>query len=121
MPVIPLADHCALLTEHETGLKAVVIFGAAGYSWDRSPQLRTRLYEAAKNITVGMKVYAQNDYSINPGYAIDSVMNQVNKPHILKIYPSLGNSRTEGHNMIFSSPATWEADVFKFLNESIRL
>jgi dienelactone hydrolase len=110
-----------LLAEHEPSLKSVVIFGPAGYSWDRSPQLRTRLINAVKNITApSMIIHAQNDYSTNPGYALDSVMNQLNKPHILKIYPKFGNSPFEGHNLISLSIETWEADVFKFLNESIR-
>jgi dienelactone hydrolase len=107
-----------LVAEHDPGLKAVVIFGATGYSWDRSPQLRSRLMSAVKNITVPiMVIHAQNDYSTNPGYALDSFMNKLNKPHLLKIYPPFGNSPFEGHNMIFLSIKTWETDVFKFLNK----
>ena len=110
-----------LLAEHDPGLKAVVIFGTAGYSWDRSPRLRTRLISAVKNITAPiMIIHAQNDYSTNPGYALDSLMNKLNKPHLLKIYPAFGNSAFEGHNMISLSIETWEADVFKFLNENLR-
>jgi hypothetical protein len=67
-----------------------------------------------------MLIYAQNDYSTAPGYALDSVMNQLNKPHVLKIYPKFGNSTSEGHNMVFLSVETWEADVFKFLDEHLR-
>jgi dienelactone hydrolase len=110
-----------LLAEHEPGLKAVVAFAAAGYSWDHSPLLRTRLISAVKNITAPvMIVHAQNDYSTNPGYALDSVMNQLNKPHILKIYPRFGLSVNEGHNLVFLSIETWEADVFKFLDENLK-
>jgi carboxymethylenebutenolidase len=110
-----------LVAEHEPGLKAVVVFGTSGYSWDRSPQLRKRLISAVKNIAIPvMMIHAQNDYSTNPGYALDSVMNQLNKPHVLKIYPKFGNTESQGHNLIFLSIETWEADVFKFLNESIR-
>ncbi|HXL55497.1 MAG TPA: alpha/beta fold hydrolase [Chitinophagaceae bacterium] len=109
-----------LFAEHEPGLKAVIVFAAAGYSWDLSPQLRTRLIKAVKNITVPvMMIHAQNDYSTNPGYALDSIMNKLNKPHILKIYPKFGGSVNEGHNFIFLSIETWEADVFKFLDENL--
>ena len=65
-------------------------------------------------------IHAQNDYSTNPGYALDSVMNKLHKPHILKIYPKFGNSVNEGHGLIFLSIKTWQADVFKFLGENLR-
>jgi len=82
-----------LLAEHEPSLKSVVIFGPAGYSWNRSPQLRLRLINAVKNITAPvMIIHAQNDYSTNSGYALDSVMNKLHKPHLLKMYGKFGNS-----------------------------
>jgi pimeloyl-ACP methyl ester carboxylesterase len=110
-----------LLAEHDQGLKAVLVFSAAGFSWNRSPQLRTRLSDAVKNIKAPiMIVHAQNDYSLNPGYALDSIMNQRNKPHSLKIYPAFGNSQREGHNLVFLNTKTWEADVFKFLNDILQ-
>jgi len=110
-----------LVAEHDPGLRAIVIFGATGYSWDRSPELRIRLFKAVKNITAPiMIIHAQNDYSTNPGYALDSLMNELSKQHLLKIYPPYGNSPFEGHNMISLSIKTWEADVFKFLYEGLR-
>ena len=113
-----------LLAEHEPKLKAAVLFtpvGGPGHSWDRSHQLRMRLITAAKNISAPiMIVYAQNDYSLAPGYALDSVMNQFNKPHFLKIYSSFGSSQNEAHKFVFLSPGTWEADVFTFLSKNLR-
>ena len=107
-----------MVAEYDSRLKAAVIFGAAGYSWNLSPQLRARLFSAMKNINASvMIVHAQNDYSVTPGYAIDSVMNLLGKPHVLKIYPSFGNSLTEGHNIVFLSTNTWEKDVFNFLRK----
>jgi len=111
-----------LLAEHEPGLKAVVVFAAAGYSWDRSPRLRERLISAIKNITAPvMMIHAQNDYSTNPGYSLGSVLNGLNKPHLLKIYPKFGNSVNEGHGLVFLSTETWEEDVFKFLDKYLSL
>jgi dienelactone hydrolase len=110
-----------LVAEHDPGLKAVVIFGAAAGSWDHSPQLRTRLISAVKNIKAPiMIVHAQNDYSTNPGYVLDSILNRYKKPHLIKIYPKFGSTKSEGHNLIFLSITTWEADVFKFLNENMK-
>ena len=110
-----------LLAEGETCLKAVVIFAVAGYSWDRSPELRARLIYATTKITAPiMIIHAQNDYSVNPAHTLDSVLNQLTKPHVVKIYPKFGNSKTEGHMLIFLGVKIWEADVFRFLNENLR-
>jgi carboxymethylenebutenolidase len=110
-----------IVADHEPGLKAAIIFAGSGYSWNLSPQLRALLINAVKNIRVPvMIIHAQNDYSTTPGYALDSVMNQFNKPHELKIYPKFGNSVNEGHNFIFLGIETWEADIFSFLEKNLR-
>jgi dienelactone hydrolase len=109
-----------IVTERDSGLKAAVIFSPAGYSWDRSSQLRNRLIRAVKNINAPvMIIHAQNDYSIHPGYVLDSVRNELSKPHLLKIYPKFGNSPIEAHGLIFLSIKAWETDVFAFLNKSL--
>ena len=110
-----------LLAEHEHSVKAVIVFGAASYSWNHSSQLRERLISSVKNITAPiMLVHAENDYSTKPGYVIYSLLNQPGKTHILKIYPKFGNSQREGHNMIFLNPATWEGDVLEFLDRNLK-
>jgi carboxymethylenebutenolidase len=107
-----------LVTEHDPDIKAVVVFGAAGFSWNRSPQLRIGLIEAIKKINVPvMLVYAQNDYSLDPAYSLDSAMTLSGKQHLLKIYPQYGKSSTEGHNIVFQDPDLWKEDVFKFLRQ----
>jgi dienelactone hydrolase len=105
-----------LVAEHNASLKAIIIFGAAGYSWNLSPELREALINSVKKINAPiMIVHARNDYSVNAGYALDSVLNLLNKPHVLKIYPQYGRSLAEGHNIIFLSTGIWQTDVFKFL------
>jgi dienelactone hydrolase len=110
-----------LVAEHDRGIKAVVAFGTAGFSWNVSSQLRTGLIAAVKKINAPvMLVYAQNDYSLNPAYALDSVMTTRSKRHELRIYPQYGKSSTEGHNIIFLKPDLWEGDVFKFLHQYLQ-
>lgn len=110
-----------LVAEHDPGLKAVVTFGAAGFSWNLSPQLRAESITAVKKIDVPvMLIYAQNDYSLTPAYALDSVMTMTNKHHVLKIYPQYGKSSSEGHNIIFLKPDLWKEDVFKFLRQYLQ-
>lgn len=107
-----------LVAEREPRLKAAIVFSAAGYSWDRSSQLRQRLIRAVKNIKMPiMIVHAKNDYSLKPGLALDSVLNQLHKPHLLKIYPVFGKTSREGHNMIFLNIEAWKQDVFNFLRD----
>jgi dienelactone hydrolase len=109
-----------LLAEGHPELKAAILFSPNGNSWDRSPELRMRLMRAAKNISAPIMItQAANDYSLNPARMLDSVMNKNNKPHLIKIYPSFGNSQTEGHHLIFLSTQTWEADVFTFLSKNL--
>jgi dienelactone hydrolase len=113
-----------LLAEHEPNLKAAILFSpisGPAYSWDRSSELRDRLIVAAKNTTAAiMIIQAQNDYTMNPGLALDSVMNQFKKPHLVKIYPKFRNTASEAHNLIHLSIKTWEADVFRFLDENLK-
>jgi dienelactone hydrolase len=110
-----------IVAEYDPKLKAVIIFSGGGYSWDRSSQLRSRLTSAIKKIDAPvMIIHAQNDYSLNPGYALDSIRKQEHKPCLLKIYPKIGNTKRDGHNLIFQSIETWEADVFAFLSKSFQ-
>jgi dienelactone hydrolase len=115
------ASLAILVAEHDSVLKAVIIFSGSARNWDLSPLLRTRLINAVKNITCPiMIIHAQNDYSTTPGYAMDSVMNRLNKQHKLKIYPKFGNPANQAHNIIFLSLQTWEADDFGFLKDNLR-
>jgi dienelactone hydrolase len=114
------ASLALLVAEHDSVLKAVIIFSGSARTWNLSPQLRTRLINAVNNITCPiMIIHAQNDYSTIPGYVLDSTMNLLHKPHLLIIYPRFGNSANQAHNLIFLSPRTWDADVFKFLDENL--
>ena len=109
-----------LVAEKETYLRAVIIFSGAGYSWNLSPSLRIRLLSAARNIHAPiMFIHAQNDYSTTPGYALDSVLNTLNKKHKLVIYPKFGNSANQAHNIIFIDTSIWAKDVFGFLKENL--
>ena len=109
-----------LVAEHEPCFKVVIVFSEAGYSWNLSPLLRIRLISAVNNIKAPiMIIHAQNDYSTTPGYALDSVMNHLNKPHELKIYSKFGNSANQAHNLIFLGTPIWEPDVFAFLKDNL--
>ncbi len=110
-----------LMCEHEPSLRAAVIFSGAGYSWDRSADLRARLLQAVDHTSVPMFfIHAANDYSINPGKALDAELARLGKPHRLKIYPPVGQTADDGHDFPNNSIATWEPDVFAFLDPYMR-
>jgi dipeptidyl aminopeptidase/acylaminoacyl peptidase len=110
-----------LLAEHEQTLRAVVIFSAAGYSWDRSPELRARLLAAVARIPAPVFfIHAANDFSVAPGKALDARLQELGKPHLLKIYPPFGHTAEEGHDFLHLGVSTWEPDVFAFLDKHMR-
>jgi carboxymethylenebutenolidase len=110
-----------LMAEREHDLRAVVIFSAAGYSWDRSPELRARLLAAAPGVSAPIFfIHAANDYSIAPGTALDARLSELGKPHRLKIYPPIGRTAEDGHAFPLISVSEWEADVFAFLDGYMR-
>jgi hypothetical protein len=45
---------------------------------------------------------------------------RLGKPHRTKIYPPVGRTADEGHDFVDLGIATWEPDVFAFLDEHVR-
>jgi dienelactone hydrolase len=110
-----------LLAEREPSLRAVVVFSGAGYSFDRSPELRTRLLAAVDHIAAPVFfIHAENDYSLSSGKVLDARREQIGKPHRLKIYPPIGHTVDDGHDFLHLGVNIWEPDVFAFLNENMR-
>ncbi len=110
-----------LLAEREPNLRAVVVFSGAGYSFDRSPELRTRLLAAVDHIAAPVFfIHAQNDYSLSSGKVLDTRREQIGKPHRLKIYPPIGHTVDDGHDFLHLGVNIWEPDVFAFLDENMR-
>ena len=110
-----------LLAEHEPTVRGAVIFSAAGYSWDRSAILRSRLLGALAGIRAPVFfIHAANDYSLNPGKVMDERLARLGKPHRLKIYPPIGRTPDDGHAFPLLGVAIWEPDVFKVLDEWTR-
>jgi len=110
-----------LLAEREPNLRAVVIFSGAGYSWDRSAPLRTRLLDAVAHVTAPIFfIHAANDFSLSAGKALDARLEQLGRPHRLKLYPPVGHTPEDGHSFLYLGMNTWETDVFTFLDERMR-
>ena len=110
-----------LMTEREPALRAAVVFSGAGYSWDRSPDLRERLLAAVRRTAVPLFfLHAENDFSTNSGKVLAAELTRLGKPNRLKIYPPVGKTPEEGHDFPLNSIPAWESDVFTFLDEFVR-
>jgi len=102
-------------------LSATQTFSGAGYSWDRSAPLRARLLEAVANVTAPIFfIHAANDFSLPAGKALDARLEQLGRPHRLKLYPPVGHTPEDGHSFLYLGMNTWELDVFAFLDEHMR-
>ncbi len=47
-------------------------------------------------------------------------MKRLGKPYRFKIYPPFGRAADDGHGFVHLGVATWEFDVFVFLNGSMQ-
>lgn len=107
-----------LLAERDHTIRAAVNFGGGAATWDDSSYLRERLISAVKHLnTPVFFLFAENDFSTNPGKVLSAEMARLKKPQQLKIYPPLGKTPNEGHALIYRALPTWENDVFTFLKK----
>src|SRR5262249_19256073 len=107
--------------EKEPDLRALGIFSGAGYSWDRSPELRVRLLAAITHIPSPLFfIHAANDYALNPGKVLYTRLARLGKPDGVKIYPRSGSMADDGHNFPLLGVSIWEPDVLAFLDEQMR-
>jgi carboxymethylenebutenolidase len=106
-----------LAAERDKTLRAAVTFAAAANSWDRSPELRQRLLAAMRNTTLPiMLTHAANDYGTSAGRSLAAELQSQHKPYVLKIYPPVGRTPGDGHNLLYEAMPLWEDDVFRFLD-----
>jgi len=110
-----------LAAERDKRVLAVVTFAAAAGSWDRSPELRERLLAAIRKTDAAiMLTQAENDFGTSAGRALSAELERLHKPHVLKIYPQVGLSPEDGHNLLYEDIPAWEVDVFAFLGEHLK-
>jgi dienelactone hydrolase len=110
-----------LAAERDNSVRAAVTFAAAAGSWERSAELRERLRAAADYATAPiMLIQATNDYSTAPGQELAEELRRLHKSYVLKIYPPVGQTADDGHNLLYLAIPQWERDVFNFLDEHVK-
>ena len=107
--------------ETDSAIRAEVTFGAGANSWKLSQELRDRVLAAVGRTSAPiMLIHAANDFDTAPGTAIAAELERLRKPHVLKIYPPLGKSPDDGHNLLYLAGPEWEPDVFQFLDTNVK-
>jgi dipeptidyl aminopeptidase/acylaminoacyl peptidase len=110
-----------LAAERDPTIRAAVTFGAAANSWKRSAELRERLLTAVCNARARiMLIHAENDYSTAAGRDLAGQLERLHKTYVLKIYPAVGLTVDDGHNLLYEDIPAWEDDVFKFLDQQVK-
>jgi dienelactone hydrolase len=110
-----------LAAERDNTLRAAVTFAAAARSWESSPEMRERMFNAVRKTTVPlMLLHAANDFSVTSGQAMADQLANLGKPHLLKIYPAIGKTHGDGHNFVYTAVDQWKDDVFRFLDDHVR-
>jgi dienelactone hydrolase len=124
---IALAGHSfggqltLMAAERDATVRAAVTFGAAADSWAHSAELRDLLLTAVRNSHAAvMLIQAANDYSTIPSHALADELEILHKPHLLRIYPAVGQTPEHGHNLLYEAIPEWENDVFKFLDKNVK-
>ena len=124
---IAIAGHCfggqltLLAAERDKTVRAAVTFAAAADSRQRSPELRERLTSAIDNSNAAIMLrHAENDFGTTAGSALAAELKRLHKRYVLKIYPPVGLTSDDGHNMLYENIPAWESDVFEFLDQHLK-
>jgi dipeptidyl aminopeptidase/acylaminoacyl peptidase len=103
----------------ERGHYCAAIDSAGGaQSWAEAPELQSLMTRAVRNAKAPIFFFqAANDYDLSPSKTLAAVMKNAGKTYQLKIYPSYGNSSSDGHTFGYFGSEVWADDVFRFLNQ----
>ncbi len=107
--------------EHDSTISAEVSFAAGAKSWHASQELPQRVLASVDKAAAPiMLVQAANDFDTAPSTEIAAELDRLRKPHLLKIYPAVGKTSDDGHNLLYLAIPEWEPDVFRFLDANVK-
>ncbi|HLK02958.1 MAG TPA: dienelactone hydrolase family protein [Candidatus Acidoferrum sp.] len=110
-----------LMAGGDSSIRAAVAFGPAANSWRRSAEFRDSLLAAVRRTAVPiMIIHPANDYDTTPGKTLAAELDRLHKPNVLKLYPAIGQTPSDGHNFLFYNIPLWESDVLEFLDSHVK-
>src|SRR5439155_11962720 len=97
---------------------AAVDASGGAESWSVAPELQALMKEAVRKSNAPIFFFqAQNDFDLSPSKALLAEMKLAGKEGELRIYPSYGTSKRDGHSFAYLGSATWFSDVFAFVQK----
>jgi carboxymethylenebutenolidase len=110
-----------LMAAQPVGVRAAVNFAGAAMNWEKSEAIRKWLKDVVARAKVPIFfVQAENDFSTGPSRELSARMQQLRKPHRVRIYPPQGKEAMDGHSFAIRGTAEWAPDVFRFLEEYLK-
>lgn len=110
-----------LMAERGAGVRAAVDFAGAALTWAGSPFMRERMQTAVRKAKVPIYfIQAENDQDLSPSRVLAAEMQQLGKPHKIKIFPPFGKTAEDGHSFGYYGGEIWGPEVFAFLRETMR-
>jgi carboxymethylenebutenolidase len=108
-----------LAAERGAGFKAAVAVSPAAESWDGNPELRARLGNAVRKITMPVFIiHPAKDASLSPGKELSAVQEKLGKPHEFKIFPATGPVAEQRHCFGGAQGThVWAPDAIAFLKK----
>jgi carboxymethylenebutenolidase len=67
-----------------------------------------------------MLIQAANDYSTAPSQELAEEFRRLHRSYVLKIYPPVGRTADDGHNLLYLEISQWGGDVLGFLDEHVK-
>jgi dipeptidyl aminopeptidase/acylaminoacyl peptidase len=103
------------------GFRAAVAVSPAAKSWDSNPELRARLTEAGRRITIPtFIIHPAHDASVSPGKELSGVQEKLGRPHEFKIFPASGPPAEQRHCFGGASGThVWAPDGIAFLKKDL--
>lgn len=110
-----------LMAERGAGVRAAIDFAGAAQTWAHNPFMRERMLKAVRNAKVPIYfIQAENDQDLSPSRVLANEMQQLGKPHKIKIFPPFGKTAEDGHSFGYYGGEIWGLEVFTFLREAMK-
>jgi pimeloyl-ACP methyl ester carboxylesterase len=105
-----------LAASKSSRFRCAIDFAGAAMNWDRTPELRRTMIEAARKVRIPLfLIQAASDYSIRPTLEIAEALAGGDQIVESRIYPAFGITKDEGHFLFRDGAVLWWPDVRRFL------
>jgi dienelactone hydrolase len=102
-------------------IRCTVDFAGAAMNWERTPNLRRTMLDAARNLRVPIAlVQSENDYSTAPTRELAAECARLGQVHAARVFPAFGLTADEGHLFFQNGAPVWGPWVRAFLDRWLK-